>query len=57
MYPHKDAPELVDKMGLHRDGTSNVNKPEGEIPDFGAAADGDADRNMILGRRFFVTPR
>lgn len=26
------------------------------IPDFGAACDGDADRNMILGRRFFVTP-
>lgn len=25
-------------------------------PCFGAAADGDADRNMILGRRFFVTP-
>ncbi|CAN1311613.1 Phosphoglucomutase, cytoplasmic [Linum perenne] len=23
---------------------------------FGAAADGDADRNMILGKRFFVTP-
>jgi phosphoglucomutase len=27
-----------------------------EVPDFGAAADGDADRNMILGKRFFVTP-
>ena len=26
------------------------------MPDFGAAADGDADRNMILGRQFFVTP-
>jgi len=25
-------------------------------PDFGAASDGDADRNMILGNRFFVTP-
>lgn len=25
-------------------------------PDFGAASDGDADRNMILGRRFAVTP-
>ena len=24
--------------------------------DFGAASDGDGDRNMILGRRFFVTP-
>ena len=26
------------------------------IPVFGAAADGDADRNMILGKQFFVTP-
>jgi phosphoglucomutase len=25
-------------------------------PDFGAAADGDGDRNMILGQRFFVSP-
>ena len=25
-------------------------------PDFGAASDGDADRNMILGRDFVVTP-
>ncbi|HEY9769464.1 MAG TPA: alpha-D-glucose phosphate-specific phosphoglucomutase [Coleofasciculaceae cyanobacterium] len=25
-------------------------------PDFGAASDGDGDRNMILGNNFFVTP-
>ena len=25
-------------------------------PDFGAASDGDGDRNMILGQRFFVNP-
>ncbi|MCF8177881.1 MAG: alpha-D-glucose phosphate-specific phosphoglucomutase [Sulfuritalea sp.] len=25
-------------------------------PDFGAASDGDGDRNMILGRHFFVNP-
>jgi phosphoglucomutase len=25
-------------------------------PCFGAASDGDADRNMILGHKFFVTP-
>ena len=25
-------------------------------PDFGAASDGDGDRNMILGKGFFVTP-
>jgi phosphoglucomutase len=27
-----------------------------EAPDFGAASDGDGDRNMILGNHFFVTP-
>lgn len=25
-------------------------------PDFGAASDGDGDRNMILGNKFFITP-
>jgi len=39
------AEELVDRMF----------KGVG-IPDFGAASDGDGDRNMILGRKFFVTP-
>lgn len=27
-----------------------------DAPDFGAASDGDGDRNMILGRNIFVTP-
>nr|VFJ46910.1 MAG: phosphoglucomutase [Candidatus Kentron sp. FW]VFJ48865.1 MAG: phosphoglucomutase [Candidatus Kentron sp. FW] len=31
-----------------------LNRPDG--PDFGAASDGDGDRNMIMGRQFFVTP-
>ncbi|KAJ6988213.1 hypothetical protein D5086_016593 [Populus alba] len=44
------AKELVARMGL---GKSNS---EVEPPEFGAAADGDADRNMVLGKRFFVTP-
>eukprot|EP00945_MAST-04E_sp_MAST-4E-sp1_P003710 g3710.t1 len=49
------ASSLVKMMGLNRDGTAmNIDTPA--IPDFGAAADGDADRNMILGRQFFVTP-
>ena len=26
------------------------------VPEFGAAADGDADRNMILGKQWFVSP-
>nr|XP_010934074.1 phosphoglucomutase, chloroplastic [Elaeis guineensis] len=28
----------------------------GNAPDLGAASDGDGDRNMILGRGFFITP-
>eukprot|EP00245_Coleochaete_scutata_P001333 TRINITY_DN11640_c0_g1_i1.p1 TRINITY_DN11640_c0_g1~~TRINITY_DN11640_c0_g1_i1.p1 ORF type:complete len:583 (-),score=143.53 TRINITY_DN11640_c0_g1_i1:592-2340(-) len=44
------AKELVARMGLGKTPSSE------EPPEFGAAADGDADRNMILGRRFFVTP-
>jgi phosphoglucomutase len=27
-----------------------------DAPDFGAASDGDGDRNMIVGKRFIVTP-
>ncbi|CAE5963714.1 unnamed protein product [Arabidopsis arenosa] len=45
------AKELVARMGL-----SKTDGAGGEPPEFGAAADGDADRNMILGKRFFVTP-
>ncbi|XP_024519277.1 phosphoglucomutase, cytoplasmic 2 isoform X1 [Selaginella moellendorffii] len=44
------AKELVLRMGLGKTG------PPADPPEFGAAADGDADRNMILGKRFFVTP-
>ncbi|XP_030533275.1 phosphoglucomutase, chloroplastic [Rhodamnia argentea] len=34
-----------------------VNIMYGEnAPDFGAASDGDGDRNMILGKGFFITP-
>ncbi|KAJ7557113.1 hypothetical protein O6H91_05G111600 [Diphasiastrum complanatum] len=44
------AKELVARMGLSKAA------PVSEPPEFGAAADGDADRNMILGKRFFVTP-
>ncbi|KAL7149501.1 hypothetical protein ABFS83_05G045100 [Erythranthe nasuta] len=43
------AKELVARMGLGKTSTE-------EPPEFGAAADGDADRNMVLGKRFFVTP-
>lgn len=50
------APQLVEAMGLRADGTSNDAKPSAEVPDFGAAQDGDADRNMVLGKKFFITP-
>ena len=31
-------------------------EPKEDAADFAAACDGDADRNMILGKNFFVTP-
>ena len=42
------AEDLVKIMGIKE-------KAE-NVPEFGAACDGDADRNMILGKNFFVTP-
>lgn len=48
------ARHLCDIMGI--DAKGNAIPTSEEPPVFGAAADGDADRNMILGRRFFVTP-
>mmetsp|Transcript_14984 Transcript_14984/g.23196 ORF Transcript_14984/g.23196 Transcript_14984/m.23196 type:complete len:125 (-) Transcript_14984:663-1037(-) len=42
------AKSLVDKMGVF--------EPKDDAPQFGAACDGDADRNMVLGKGFFVTP-
>merc|ERR1719251_113745 len=42
-------------MGLDRTG-SKIDVGDTKIPSFGAAADGDGDRNMILGSGFFVTP-
>eukprot|EP00301_Raphidiophrys_heterophryoidea_P016248 c25805_g1_i1.p1 GENE.c25805_g1_i1~~c25805_g1_i1.p1 ORF type:complete len:590 (-),score=140.22 c25805_g1_i1:46-1815(-) len=49
------ATALTQVMGVDRKG-SPVFGQSSEPPVFGAACDGDADRNMILGRRFFVTP-
>ena len=56
------AEPLADFGGLHPDPNlvyaadlvTLLSRPNG--PDFGAASDGDGDRNMILGSRFFVTP-
>mmetsp|Transcript_82281 Transcript_82281/g.172294 ORF Transcript_82281/g.172294 Transcript_82281/m.172294 type:complete len:693 (+) Transcript_82281:100-2178(+) len=48
------AVELTAKMGINKSG-ERVGDPS-TVPDFGAAADGDADRNMILGKQWFVSP-
>ena len=56
-----DVP-MEDFGGLHPDpnliyAKSLVEKMYGDnAPDMGAANDGDGDRNMILGKKFFVTP-
>uniref|UniRef100_A0A7S0EQS2 phosphoglucomutase (alpha-D-glucose-1,6-bisphosphate-dependent) n=1 Tax=Phaeocystis antarctica TaxID=33657 RepID=A0A7S0EQS2_9EUKA len=50
------AVELVAAMGLNKEGRV-VPTPDGKpAPAFGAAADGDADRNMIMGANFFCSP-
>lgn len=49
------AKELVAIMGLNRKGEI-IDTGDKHVPSFGAAADGDADRNMILGSKFFVSP-
>lgn len=50
------AKELVATMGLNRKGEKLDDVDASKIPAFGAAADGDGDRNMILGKQFFVSP-
>ena len=46
------AVELIARMGLDKLGK----KIHDNAPQFGAASDGDADRNMILGKSWFVSP-
>ncbi|HZT55030.1 MAG TPA: alpha-D-glucose phosphate-specific phosphoglucomutase, partial [Burkholderiaceae bacterium] len=43
------AEDLMARMFAEGSGSESA-------PDFGAASDGDGDRNMIVGRRFVVTP-
>ena len=57
-----NAEPLQDFGGLHPD-PNPVNASDliahmaaADAPDFGAASDGDADRNMIVGRHFEVAP-
>ncbi|MGH9967094.1 MAG: alpha-D-glucose phosphate-specific phosphoglucomutase [Pyrinomonadaceae bacterium] len=53
----------LEDFGGHHPDPNLVNAAElvarmsaADAPDFGAACDGDGDRNLILGRSFFVTP-
>ncbi|MDR3370090.1 alpha-D-glucose phosphate-specific phosphoglucomutase [Rhodoferax sp.] len=57
-----NATPLEDFGGLHPD-PNPVNAEDliahmmrADAPDFGAAMDGDADRNMVVGRNFVVSP-
>jgi phosphoglucomutase len=47
---HHPDPNLVHAKQLYDD----VMSPSG--PDFGAASDGDGDRNMVVGKGMFITP-
>ncbi|MEI9889780.1 MAG: hypothetical protein WDN45_03315 [Caulobacteraceae bacterium] len=47
---HHPDPNLVHARELHE----RMMGPE--APDFGAASDGDGDRNLVIGRGRFVTP-
>jgi len=57
-----NAVPLPDFGGGHPDPNPTWAKPlielmmSGAAPDFGAASDGDGDRNMIVGRGVYVTP-
>jgi len=57
-----NAVPLADFGGLHPDPNPHWAKDlmaemfGADAPDFGAASDGDGDRNMILGRRTYVGP-
>jgi phosphoglucomutase len=55
--------EPLEDFGGHHPDPNPVNAAQlieimaaDDAPDFGAASDGDGDRNMILGRKFDVTP-
>ncbi|KAG5540343.1 hypothetical protein RHGRI_020540 [Rhododendron griersonianum] len=45
-----NASDLLARMGLGKRSSQD------EPPQFGAATDGDANHNMIVGKRFFVSP-
>jgi phosphoglucomutase len=52
---HHPDPNLVHARDLYET-MMGVDGKGGGAPDFGAASDGDGDRNLIIGRGRFVTP-
>lgn len=50
------AADLVKKMGLKPDGSTDESVDLSTVPTLGAANDGDGDRNLIAGAGCFVTP-
>ncbi|MCB1444798.1 MAG: alpha-D-glucose phosphate-specific phosphoglucomutase [Rhizobiaceae bacterium] len=48
---HHPDPNLVHAKDLY-----DLMMSGGDAPDFGAASDGDGDRNLIIGKGIFVTP-
>jgi len=50
------ARDICELLRVSKEGLPLPEIPGQGIPCFGAAADGDADRNMILGRQCFCTP-
>lgn len=50
------ARDICDLLRVSKEGLALPAVAGQNIPCFGAAADGDADRNMILGRQCFCTP-
>ncbi|WP_353642213.1 alpha-D-glucose phosphate-specific phosphoglucomutase [Mesorhizobium sp. WSM2239] len=47
---HHPDPNLVHAKALYDEMMGD------DAPDFGAASDGDGDRNLVIGRRIFITP-
>lgn len=53
---HHPDPNLVYAKKLVETMDIDKKKDPNQVPNFGAACDGDADRNMIVGKQFFVSP-
>ena len=54
--PEATKPIFSGHSGSVRNSAGEKIPSDKPIPNFGAAADGDADRNMILSSQFFCSP-